>query len=85
MLNKFDFFQPEEVVVVECEFVKAFLCEAFTGCEVGWMCQKWWECEERVFGNVVDGVEFFWECCRDQSNFLVDSLVLEHEGARIGG
>jgi hypothetical protein len=84
MLDELDFFGPEKAVRIESKFIEALLSEAFAGCKVRWMCQKWWEREERVFGDAVDGAEFFRECCGDWLNFLVNSLVLEREDAGIG-
>ena len=61
MLGKLEFFWPQEVILVEVECIKTFLCEPGAGCEWGRGSGKWRKGEEQVLGAASDDTEVFGE------------------------
>ena len=84
MLDKLDFFRPEEVVGVEREVVDVFLSEAFAWCEVGRMGWQRRKREKGVFRDASYGAIFFRKGGRDRSDLLVNLLVFEDENGWVG-
>jgi len=79
-----EFFGPEKAIGVEVQLIKAFLHEAFAGCEVRRVSQERQKHKEWVFGDAADGEEFFRKCGGNRTDFLVHCFVFEDEGG-IGG
>ena len=77
---KLEFFGPEKAVSIEVQLIKAFLHEAFTGCEVRWVSWERQKHKEWILGNASDSAKFFRECHRDRMDFLVHCLVFENKG-----
>jgi hypothetical protein len=85
MLDKLEFFWPEEVVGVEGKLVELFLGEAFSGNEIGRVSRKQRKREEQVLRDATDGAVFFGKCGGNGSDFLVDSFVFEDEERQVSG
>jgi len=85
VLEELDFLWPEEVVGIECKLVEAFLSEAFAGREIRRMGWQWRKREKGVFGDASEIAKLFGKCSGNGSDLLVDALVFEDKGGRIGG
>ena len=83
MEEKLLLFRLEEAIIVKGEHIKAFLHEAFTGCEVGWMGWKRSEREEGINRDLVYISEVLRECGGDRSDLVGDLLVGKSESGGI--